>query len=52
MYQTQQPNLQINNYHATNIKLSHSNPKWDVYTLNKVKNLLLIMQNKKKMRIL
>jgi hypothetical protein len=33
-----QPNLQVTNYHVTNVQLSHSSPQWDYGTLAKVKN--------------
>ena len=36
----QQPNLQLTNYHSTNKQLSHSNPKWDVYSKGKVEGVM------------
>ena len=32
----QQPNLQLTNYHATNLQLSISSPKWDIFSKEKV----------------
>lgn len=38
----QYSNLQITKYHATNIQLSNSNPKWDSHTSNQIKNLIAV----------